>query len=156
MTEDLQELFDRPIRELEPPAPVCLEVGSRLGEALSLMQRHSIGCLLVRREGRLAGIVTERDFFMKVIGRGVDLESAIDAFMTRDPESLHPDDSIAFALNRMSLGGYRHVPLVDEDGHPVGIISVRDIVDYVVEHHAALVYNLPPEPRVHSNAREGA
>ena len=156
MSNDFQELFDRPIHELEPAKPVCLEAGSRLGEALSLMQQHSIGGLLVRREGRLVGILTEHDFFMKVIGRGVDLTSSVDAFMTRDPESLHPDDSIAFALNRMSLGGYRHVPLVDEDQRPVGIISVRDIVDYVVEHHADLVYNLPPEPGVHPNAREGA
>jgi CBS domain-containing protein len=51
--------------------------------------------------------------------------------MTRHPEYLFPDDQIAFALNRMHVGGFRHIPLLGKNGIPVGIISVRDLVTYL-------------------------
>jgi CBS domain-containing protein len=53
---------------------------------------------------------------------------------------------IAWALNRMHVGGYRHVPIVDKDGLPRGMVSVKDIVDFIVEFFPAEVLNLPPDP----------
>jgi CBS domain-containing protein len=76
--------------------------------------------------------------------------------MTRNPESLTPDDPIAFAMQLMSVGGFRHVPLVDSDGRPVGILSVKDIVDYLVEHIPGEILNIPPEPGKHARVPEGA
>ena len=52
--------------------------------------------------------------------------------MTRDPFTIKPNSPVAFALSLMSEGGFRHVPIVDEDGMPISTLSVRDIVDYVV------------------------
>jgi CBS domain-containing protein len=66
--------------------------------------------------------------------------------MTSDPETLRPDDRIAWALNLMHMGGYRHVPLTDEAGRPVGVVSVKDIVDFIVDLFPAAVLNLPPDP----------
>src|SRR3954447_23749436 len=66
--------------------------------------------------------------------------------MTRDPESLRADDRIVWALNLMHVGGYRHVPLVDPQNRPVGVISVKDIVSFLVELFPAAVLNLPPDP----------
>jgi CBS domain-containing protein len=66
--------------------------------------------------------------------------------MTPDPETLELDDPIVWALNRMSVGGYRHVPLVDRDGRPVGILSVKDIVHYIVALFPNEVLTLPPDP----------
>jgi CBS domain-containing protein len=56
----------------------------------------------------------------------------------------------------MSVGGYRHVPLVDGGGRPVGVVSVKDIVDYLVEHFPREVLNIPPEPGQHVRCAEGA
>ena len=67
--------------------------------------------------------------------------------MTADPETLRPEDRIAWALKLMHVGGYRHVPLTDETGRPVGVISVKDIVDFIVDLFPAPVLNLPPDPR---------
>ena len=66
--------------------------------------------------------------------------------MTKQPEVLTLDDSIAFAPNRMSTGDFRHVPLVDERGQPLAVVSVRDVVNFVAQHFAAPVQNLPPTP----------
>jgi CBS domain-containing protein len=53
--------------------------------------------------------------------------------MTKDPVREHPDASLAFALSVMSHGGFRHVPIVDQDDMPIGIVSVKDVVDYFVQ-----------------------
>jgi CBS domain-containing protein len=66
--------------------------------------------------------------------------------MTREPETLRRDDRIVWALNLMHMGGYRHVPLVDEANRPVGVISVKDIVEFIIELMPGPVLNLPPDP----------
>ena len=78
------------------------------------------------------------------------LAGKVDAVMTQRPETLGPDDPVAFALRLMSVGGFRHIPLVDGEGRPVGILSVKDIVDFLVEHFPQAVLNIPPEPGRHA------
>lgn len=146
-----------PISLLQPPTPVCAQRGDRIGDVVQSMQRHHIGCILVLEGERLAGIFTERDLLRDVVGSGIDLDrEPIERFMTEAPETLRPTDPIVFALNKMSLGGFRHVPLVDDSGRPVGVISVKDIVDYIAEFFASDVQNLPPEPSLVSKSRDGA
>jgi CBS domain-containing protein len=144
-------LDDRMIREpistLQPLKPVCVEKGASVAEAVRLMQEHHIGCVLVTESKRLAGIFTERDVLREVAGRKIDAETTpVDELMTSNPETLTPGDPIVYALNKMSLGGFRHVPLIDDSQRPVGIISVKDIVDYIVDFFSNEVLTIPPEP----------
>ncbi len=77
--------------------------------------------------------------------------------MTRDPECLTLDDSLAYALHHMSVGGFRHIPLIDDRGRPTGVIAMRAIVDFMVDSFPREVLNLPPSPRHNiSRQREGA
>jgi len=119
-----------------------------LKEAVENLQEHHIGCVLVSgADGTLKGIFTERDLLNRVAGRGLDwARCRVADFMTRDPETLRRDDRIVWALNLMHMGGYRHVPLVDEANHPVGVISVKDIVEFIIELMPGAVLNLPPDP----------
>jgi len=105
---------------------------------------------------RLVGILTERDLLLKM--ENADLDAPVSRLMTPDPETLELDDPIVWALNRMSVGGYRHVPLVDRDGRPVGILSVKDIVHYIVALFPNEVLTLPPDPQRSDAAvpRDGA
>jgi CBS domain-containing protein len=136
-----------PISVLDPAKPVCAARGTTIAEVVRQMQAHRIGCVLVVDAGKLAGILTERDLLQEVIGSTIDPQTtAVDRVMTENPETLRPADPIVFALNKMSLGGFRHVPLVDDEGRPVGVISVKDIVDYIADFFAADVHNVPPEP----------
>lgn len=130
-----------PISILNPNQPCSVEIGTPVSEAIRLMQDGRFGCVLVvDTEERLVGIVTERDILVEVIGTGADPEDVrVEDIMTPDPESLRASDPIAFALNLMHLGHYRHVPLVlsdddsrgDEGGYPVGVISSKDITNHV-------------------------
>src|SRR5262249_47049737 len=127
-----------------PPPPIALAPSASLAEAVRLMREHRVGCILVVEDGRLVGILTERDLLLKL--DDASLDRPLHDLMTPDPEALSPDHPIVFALNKMSAGGFRHVPLVDDAGHPVGIVSVKDIVDYIVDFFASDVLTVPPEP----------
>jgi len=70
---------------------------------------------------------------------------------------LRAEDSLDAALLHMAKGGYRHIPIVDEGNHPLGMVSVRDIISYLVEHFPQEILTLPPRPvREAMKAREGA
>ena len=135
------------VSRLQPTEPRMVAPSQTVAEAVALMRQHRVGCLLVCEGDTLVGIFTERDLLREVAGSKLDLETTpVDHVMTENPETLQATDSIVFALNKMSLGGFRHVPLVDDAGKPVGIISVKDIVDYIADFFAKEIQNVPPEP----------
>ncbi len=139
-----QDRIREPIRLLGPRVPLCLSPDDTLADAVHLMREHHVGCVLAVENDRLAGILTERDLLLKL--EGADLSRPLRALMTSDPEVLRPEDPIIYALHRMAVGGYRHVPLVDDAHRPVGILSVKDIVHYVVSFFVSDVLTLPPDP----------
>ncbi len=149
-------MLHEPIRTLQMRSAPAVALGSRLSEAVRQMQQHRVGCVMVVEGGRLVGILTERDILCKVLGTGQDIGAvAVDAVMTRDPEVLRPDDAIVHALQKMSVGGFRHIPLVDAQRRPVGMLSVKDVVDWVTEFFPEHVLNVPPEPGRHARQPEG-
>jgi CBS domain-containing protein len=88
--------------------------------------------VVVSASGALTGILTERDFLMKVAGQPHYALLPVRDFMTREPETVSLADTLAFALGKMDAGGYRHLPVV-EDELPIGVISVRDILRHVTK-----------------------
>lgn len=150
-------LLTTAIKNLHPRAAVSVEEeGTTVAEAVALMNREKIGGLLVVRDGRLCGIFTERDVLTKIAGHGFDFTTIfVKSYMTADPEALTPEHKVAYALNKMVVGGYRHVPIVDGERRPVGMMSVRDVVEFIVERFPAEVINLPPDPDHEMRARDG-
>lgn len=120
---------------LNPPLPATIPLNGSLSHAISLLQEHRSGCLLVVDEaGKLAGIFTERDVVLRVVGHGIDVEkTGIQEFMTKNPATAGMTTTVAYALNMMSHGGFRNVPIIDEDGFPVGLVSVKNLVDFLAQ-----------------------
>jgi len=130
---------------------------SNLREAISLLKNNHSGCIIIADDNQISGIFTERDLLTKVVSENVDLDTAkIGDYMTLDPQTLRPSDPIAYALNRMTDGGYRHVPIVDEDEKPVGMVCMKTIVDYLGEYYFDEIMNLPPKPLRSQKTREDA
>ena len=117
-----------------------------VAEAMRLMNDAHVGCAIIVREGKLAGIFTERDVLRRVAGQIDPGHTTVDKVMTVDPDTLPASASIAYALNKMSVEGYRHIPLVDGEKRPVGVVAVRDIVAWMCSLFPSSVLNLPPEP----------
>ena len=112
-----------------------IDVSSTLREATKSLQLNNTGCaLVVNPSGRLDGIFTERDCLTKIIGTEVNLDTTlVSAVMTREPVCESAECTVAYALSLMSNGGFRHIPIVDDEHCPVGVVSVRDIVDHIVD-----------------------
>ena len=138
-------ILETPISDLPLRDPILISPQASVADAVKSMNDHHTGCVLVGVDGQLVGIFTERDVLTKDFFRVDSHTVAVETVMTREPETLEPSNSIAFALNKMSVGGYRHIPIV-EDGRPVGVLSVRDVVDFLVELFPEDVLNLPPHP----------
>jgi len=144
------------VSRLNPRPPRFLDVGEPVSVAVELMRRENIGCLLVTRLGRLEGLFTERDLLARILGRGRSLETPMADCMTPDPSVVHPRDSVRSAIRKMEAGSYRHLPVVDDSDRPVGILSVKQVVHYLVEHFPGLVYNQPPLANHYPDKAEGA
>jgi CBS domain-containing protein len=137
---------------------VCVAPTATLREAIDKMNEGRVGCVLVQEKGKLIGVFTERDVLTRVVGRNLSVDATpVADLMTRDPECLTLDDGIAYALNKMSIGGFRHIPLVDDQHRPTGVVAMRNIVDYIVDLFPEEVLNLPPSPgHMVPREREGA
>ena len=146
-----------PLQSLSLKRAVVVDVGSSIKKCIEKMQARHIGCLLVIKDKKYCGIFTERDVLLKVAGSDLNLETAkIDDVMTPDPVQLEMEDTIETALRLMVKGGYRHICIVDENDHPVSLVSIKYIVSYIVEFFPQDVLNLPPHPiRIGTKNREG-
>ncbi len=141
------ELLSVTLETIGKKAPVCVEEDARVGDVVKGLADRNHGCVLVTKDGVLTGIFTERDVLRRVYGHA-DPSTAIGDVMTRDPEAVAFHDTVAVALNKMTVGGFRHVPLVDIARRPVGVVSVRDIVDFLVEQFPRHVLSVAPNPAV--------
>ena len=122
------------ILKLKPAPVITILEKESIASGIKLLQNKKSGCLVVvNTEGKISGIMTERDLLFKVAGTSVDLDhSPVAAIMTPHPECLSVNDTLAYALYKMGHGGYRHIPLVDLEKRPSGILSVRDIMQYIL------------------------
>jgi CBS domain-containing protein len=151
-----QALRQERLRNLALPAPVSVPSGSTLAETLGAMRAAGGAAVLVCRAGRAVGIFTERDVLNKLFPGPVDEAQPVDRFMTPDPESLSLDATLGEAVRLMTEHGYRNVPLVDAEGRSAGMISARDLVDYIAGHFPTEVANLPPNLEQEFHTPEGA
>ena len=127
-----------------------------LREAIKNIQRYHIGCILLEKDNKITGIFTERDIVQHIVGNRHNLEKEYVAdYMTKSPDVLHFQDPIAFALNKMISGGYRHIPIVDKNEKPVGLISMQDIINHLGDYFFDDILNLPPAPLRGLAQREG-
>lgn len=129
-------LRDR-IERLWPKSPSAVAPDALVGDVLKKMVDERIGCVMIVDKGKLAGIFSERDALMKLNTDAPKfMKRPISQFMTADPVTLETSDKIAYALHKMNVGGYRHIPILFE-GKLAGVISIRDILRYLTERIAA-------------------
>lgn len=143
------------VERLDPPRPLCFEPQVSVREVIDVMKSRVRGAAVICREGVVVGIFSDRDA-LRMMATGADLDVPIANVMTRDPVVLSKHDTVGKAIATMSRGGYRRLPIVDEGGHPIGIVRVKQILHYLVQHFPAAIYNLPPSPDVATKDREGA
>lgn len=127
-----RELLTHPLRKLACEDYVVVEPQTTVDETLTQWREAGVHCAMVVENDGLVGIFTERDVLNKIAAEvGQRSKDPVSVYMTRDPETLEESVPVAFALNRMMVGGYRRVPLT-RDGKLVGAVSVRDVFEHLV------------------------
>jgi CBS domain-containing protein len=110
---------------------LSVEPGLSLTEVAQRMVDKDVGAALVTDAGRLVGILTERDV-LRAVARGQAGDATVADWMTRNPETLDPDDTTQHAAVLMIHGGFRHLPVTEGDD-VVGMLSIRDLMRIVLE-----------------------
>jgi CBS domain-containing protein len=112
-----------------PPGDL-LSVGpeTTIAEVARQMRKDDSDCVAVMSEGRLVGIITERDL-VRAIADGVDPQQArADVVMTADPATVEADEDVTMVAVKMVRLGIRHLPVVNKAGKPIGLVSARNLV----------------------------
>ncbi len=155
------KLLRLPLSALPRQRPIVFSADGTVTEAIRAMQREQAGCVIVTDDGtmnsKLRGIFTERDVLFRIVDRGKNPATLpLSEVMTPDPEVLPEKATVAYVLNKMSVGGFRNVPIVNDELHPVCVIGVRDVVEFLVSAFPREVLNITEQEGPHQKAREGA
>jgi CBS domain-containing protein len=124
-------LLGEHLDELGAPAPLIVDPETDVAEAIAEMHDAGADCVLVVSAERLVGIFTDRDAVVKLAGLPLD-GLVVRDYMTPDPVVLRHDDPIAVAIHKMAIGGFRHIPIL-QDGRPTGVVSARDVFHHLAE-----------------------
>lgn len=131
----LLEVLEYSIAELGSLEPKYVLKTDNVQKAVNLMRENKTGCCLVIDENiNLCGIITERDILNYIVDKQENLKKAVSEFMTKDPQSVKANESIVIALQMMSNGNFRNLPVVNMDNKPVGMISISDIMKFFTNH----------------------
>jgi CBS domain-containing protein len=140
--------LDITVGQLERHPLLSLPPDTTIECAIALMNQHERGALLVVQDAQLIGIFTERDVLRRVLPRGLSLaRTQLSEVMTERPDVLPEHATLAQALRTMARSRYRHLPVVDEQGRPLTIVSMRRIIQFVCEAFPQQILNAPPERR---------
>jgi CBS domain-containing protein len=121
------------IEELAVFHPASVKSSDPISHAIEVMRERRAGCVLVIDNGKLNGILSEVDLLFRMSGAAHPSDMKVSEIMTPNPETIDADASMAYALHLMSIGGYRHLPVLAED-HSIGIISIKDLLRYLNQH----------------------
>ena len=104
-------------------------------QIVKVLQTEEKNCVLIYEKKKLVGIISNRDLLKKAAFPSKDLSKITAAqVMTPNPECVKPEDPIAYAVNKMAMGGYRHVPVLRDDGTPVSILTIKDVLSFLTSH----------------------
>jgi CBS domain-containing protein len=143
----MEALVNAKVGALSPRPHAKVAVGDAMWKVVAEMKTQGRGAVLVEDDGALVGIFTERDLLNRVdYNDALWSHVVVRDVMTPHPMVIRADDSLSEALRRLTQGHRRHLPIVDDRGHVVGLISIRDILTFVAERFPDDMLNLPPHP----------
>ncbi|MEM9186437.1 MAG: CBS domain-containing protein [Planctomycetota bacterium] len=143
------------VRAAYPDEPLAATPDTAIADVMRLLRAQKTGAVLVCEGDRLVGIFTERDA-MRLMADSSDLSQPVSTAMTSNTMNVSPGTTVGEAIELMASGGYRHLPIVDGAGTPVGVVQAPGIVHYLVDHFPETIYNLPPHTAGPPTEREGA
>jgi CBS domain-containing protein len=158
VAERVPTLTDEKLKMLGRRDPLVVAPGTSLADCLALIERTGIAdsVFVTAPDGKLLGVLTERDIFGRLVASGADLSAPVETMMIDHPWTLHLEQPIRHAIDLMQTGRYRNLPLIDDDGILVGVVRPVDVLKYLAEAFPEELLNLPPRTHQRMAASEGA
>jgi len=152
----LEDVATAPVGNVPLRQTVRASVDDPMFKVVEQMRELRRGAVLVEEGDTLVGIFTERDVMGRLDHADLSwLHVTVGEIMTPRPTVIHTDDTIAEAMRRMTQGRRRHLPVVDESGRAIGMLSIRDLLGYVAERFPEEFVNLPPDPEHEASGEWG-
>ena len=137
MKTTVGSLFDEQDREVWSVTPTAT-----VFETLEVLAEHNIGAIIVMEDGKLVGILSERDYARKVIlAERSSRDTKVSEIMTANPQTVSAAQTVDDCMKIMTDGGFRHLPVVD-DGNIIGVVSMNDVVRAIVKNQASVIDDL--------------
>jgi len=157
VVERVPSVVDERLGVVSRKDPVTVPPGTSLADCVAAIQRTGTGdsVFVTHPDGRLAGILTERDIFGRIVGGDVDLTKPVETMMTTTWHHLHVEETVRDAIELMQTGRFRNVPLLDDDDHLVGVVRPQDVLKFLAEAFPEELLNLPPRPHQRMHKAEG-
>ena len=140
--------------ELEPP--LMLDGSTSVDGVIQSMRERHLGYALITDEDKLVGIFTERDVLRSVLEEDEVLQQPVSMLMATEPVCVSAQATVWRVVSLMHEGGFRQIPVVDEQQRVVACVCHKDVAEYLVSHFARHVLNLPPDPQQLATTPEGA
>lgn len=132
---ELLEILDHTISEIEMIPPKYVHPTETVRKAIALMKENKIGaCLVIDENIKLLGIITERDILNYIVGDADALDARVEKYMTKNPQTIKANDSAVIALQMMSHGNFRNLPVVNMEDKPCGILAASDLMKFFAQH----------------------
>lgn len=148
-------LAEKKIYQIVNPRLVQAPSTISIKTAIDIMQSQRAGYIVIAEKGKPVGIFTETDVIRKVLGKNIDWKRPVKDLMTANPVCLRIKDTVGEAIDVMGKKRFYHIPLLDDDGYLVNVISVRTLIRFLAEFYPAEVLNLPPVPNQIMESAEG-
>jgi CBS domain-containing protein len=132
------------VRDLKLQSDHRIDPATSLAEVYRAFDEQGHGAAMVCDGDRVVGIFTQRDVLYRTALEGLDPATPVSAVMSDRPVTVGLDQDLAEAIRVMVEGAYRHIPVVDDDNHQVGLLSSRVILRFIADHFPEEVLNLPP------------
>ena len=139
-------LHDIEVLAIELETPLVLDCSISVNDAIESMKDMCLGYSLITEEDKLIGIFTERDVFLSVLGRDETLQQPVSKLMTPMPVCVRETESVRHVISLMHDGGFRQIPVIDDEHRVLACVRHRDVAEYMVHHFAEHILNLPPDP----------
>ena len=129
-------LMNAPVAEMVTGKDLLVAAPSdTIAKIVEIFQKKSKSCVLVYEKKKMVGIISNRDLIRRVAGIHQDLAKVtVNDVMTSNPEFVGLKDPISYVVNKMAMGGFRHVPVIATDGSPISIVNIHDVMHYLATH----------------------
>ncbi len=128
-------LCENRVDQMRTKPSMAVEASTTVRDTLKQMYDMNIASVIVTEDGRLVGILSERDVLNKVVDRYDQIsDQPVREVMTVHPTAVYDTDTPAKAINLMAVGGFRHIPILDVDDQIVGVLGPRRVADYLRQH----------------------